>query len=106
VQKVRGFLKILIGSCLSRHITALRISSGRTRELARADGRLLQPLDGRREAPDIKWMVICSADGTARSVRAIIPLNLRQARVGLNSLRACRPSTGSCGGYVADEDTT
>jgi hypothetical protein len=61
-------------------LTALRISSGRTRELARADGRLLQPLDGRREAPDIKWMVICSADGTARSVRAICAVERRGVR--------------------------
>jgi len=33
-------------------LTGLRISGGRTRELARVGDRPLQPLDGRREAPD------------------------------------------------------
>ena len=41
------------------------------RELARVDDRPLQPLDGRREAPDRKRMIIRSPDGAARSVRAI-----------------------------------
>jgi len=52
-------------------ITGLRISGGRTRELARVDDRPLQPLDGRREAPDRKRMLIRSPDGAAQSVRAI-----------------------------------
>jgi len=53
------------------NLTALRISGGRTRELARVDDRPLQPLDGWRKAPDRKRMGIRSADGTARTVRAI-----------------------------------
>ncbi len=34
--------------------------------------RPLHPLDGRRETPDRKRMVIRSPDGAARSVRAIV----------------------------------
>jgi len=53
-------------------ITALRISGRRTRELARGGGCPLQPLDGlARQRRDRKRMVIRSADGSARSVRAI-----------------------------------
>jgi hypothetical protein len=52
-------------------ITGLLISSGRIREFARGAGRLLQPLDGRREATDSKRMLIRNPDGAARSVRAI-----------------------------------
>jgi hypothetical protein len=52
-------------------LTGLRISGGRTRELARVDDCPLQPLDGRREAPDRKRVAIRNADGAARSVRAI-----------------------------------
>jgi len=37
----------------------------------RVEDRPLQPLDGRREAPVRKRMVIRSTDGAARSVRAI-----------------------------------
>jgi hypothetical protein len=55
----------------------LRISGGRTRELARVDDRPLQPLDGRREAPDRKRMLIRSPDGAAQSVRAIVKDNQR-----------------------------
>lgn len=51
--------------------TGPRISGGRVRELARVDACPLQPLDGRREAPNNQWMAIRGADGTARSVRAI-----------------------------------
>jgi len=40
--------------------------------LACRPDRQLQPLDGRRVAPGRKWMVIRSADGAARSVRAIV----------------------------------
>ena len=36
------------------------------------DDRPLQPLDGRREAPDRKRMLVRSPDGAARSVRAIV----------------------------------
>jgi hypothetical protein len=36
------------------------------RELARVDDRPLQPLDGRREAPDRKRMIIRSPDGAAQ----------------------------------------
>ena len=39
--------------------------------LACRPDRQLQPLDGRRVAPGRKWMVIRSADGAARSIRAI-----------------------------------
>jgi len=53
-------------------LTALRISGGRECEFTRTDDRPLQPLDGWRKAPDRKPMGIRSADGTARSVRAII----------------------------------
>ncbi|MCS6804708.1 MAG: hypothetical protein RMM98_15670 [Acidobacteriota bacterium] len=56
---------------LAERLTALRISGGRTRKLACVDARPLHPLDGRREAPDRKRMAIRSADGVARSVRAI-----------------------------------
>jgi len=55
----------------SVRLTGLRISGGRTRELARVDDRPLQPLDGRRGAPDRKRMSIRSPDGAAQSVRAI-----------------------------------
>ena len=48
-------------------LTALRISGGRTRELARVVDRPLQPLDGRREAPGRQRMAIRSPDGAARS---------------------------------------
>jgi len=44
----------------------LRISGGRTRERARVDDRPLQPLDGRRRAPDRKRMAIRGSDGAAR----------------------------------------
>jgi len=40
-------------------------------ELAHQPNRPLHPLDGRREAPDRQRMAIRSADGAARSVRAI-----------------------------------
>ena len=54
-------------------ITALRISGRRTRELARGGGCPLQPLDGlARQRRDRKRMVIRSADGSVRSVRAIV----------------------------------
>jgi hypothetical protein len=43
----------------------------RNREVARGADRLLQPLDGRREATISKRMVIRSPDGAARSVRGI-----------------------------------
>jgi hypothetical protein len=56
---------------ISLYITGLRISSGGNREFARGADRLLQPLDGRREATDSKRMVIRSPDGAARSVRAV-----------------------------------
>jgi hypothetical protein len=49
----------------------LRISGRRTRERAREDDCPLHALDGRREAPDRKRVVIRNADGAARSVRAI-----------------------------------
>jgi len=53
-------------------LTALRISGRRTRELARGGGCPLQPLDGlAHQRRDRKRMVISSADGSARSVRAI-----------------------------------
>jgi len=53
-------------------ITALRISGRRTREQARGDDCPLQPLDGlARQRRDRKRMVIRSAVGEARSVRAI-----------------------------------
>jgi len=52
--------------------TALRISGRRTRELARRGGCPLQPFDGlARQRRDRKRMEIRSADGSARSVRAI-----------------------------------
>ena len=51
----------------SHCLTGLRISGGRTRERARVDDRPLQPLDGRREAPDRKRMAIRSPDGAAAS---------------------------------------
>jgi len=55
-------------------LTALRISGRRTRELARGGGCPLQPLDGlARQRRDRKRMAIRSADGSARSVRAIDP---------------------------------
>ena len=61
-------------------ITALRISGRRTRELARGGGCPLHPLDGlARQRRDRKRMVIRSADGSARSVRAIAPVQLRAA---------------------------
>ncbi len=44
------------------------------------DDRPLQPLDGRREAPDRQRMAIRSADGAARSVRAIDQRNPRDGR--------------------------
>jgi hypothetical protein len=46
-------------------------AGGRASELARVDDRPLQPLDGWREGPDRKRMLIRSPDGAARSVRAI-----------------------------------
>ena len=52
-------------------LTALRISGGRSRELARGDDRTLQPLDGRRKAPDRERMEIRSADGAALSRSAL-----------------------------------
>jgi len=39
------------------------------------DDRPLQPLDGRREAPDRKRMSIRSPVGAARSVRAIAKIS-------------------------------
>ena len=51
--------------------TGLRISGGRTRELARVDGRTLQPLDGRRDSAGQR------ADGNAqRRWRGAEPLHL------------------------------
>jgi len=73
------------GHCL----TALRISGGRTRELARVDDRPLQPLDGRREAPDRQRMAIRSADGAARSVRAIALLHPRRAPGCISNSSEC-----------------
>jgi hypothetical protein len=62
---------------MHQSLTALRISGRRTRELARGGGCPLQPLDGlARQRRDRKRMVIRSADGSARSVRAIIELSL------------------------------
>ncbi len=73
--KIRGISNaenLLMGVNRFGHcLTGLRISGERTPELARVDGRPLQPLDGRREAPDRKRMLIRSPDGAARSVRAI-----------------------------------
>jgi len=64
-----GSISLYVGfACL----TALRISGRRTRELARGGGCPLQPLDGlAHQRRDRKRMVISSADGSARSVRAI-----------------------------------
>jgi len=60
-------------------LTALRISGRRTRELAHGDDCPLQPLDGlARQRRDRKRMVIRSADGEARSVRAIDQAHRRQ----------------------------
>lgn len=53
------------------HITVPRMSGEGMCELARADRRTLQPLDGQRVAPDGKRMVIRSTDGAERSVHAI-----------------------------------
>ncbi|MCK5601458.1 hypothetical protein KAR91_06310, partial [Candidatus Pacearchaeota archaeon] len=65
-------------------LTALRISGGRMRELAREDDRPLHPLDGRRFAPDRMRMGIRSDDGVARSVRAIgISLSCEQGGADL-----------------------
>jgi len=50
--------------------------SGRGRsELARFDRRPLHPLDGRREVPDKRRVIIRSPDGAVRSVRAIALLS-------------------------------
>ena len=54
-------------------------------ELAHQPNRPLHPLDGRREAPDRKRMAIRSADGAARSVRALVPVQPPKA-VGCNRL--------------------
>ena len=54
-------------------ITGLRVSGGRSPELARVDDRPMQELDGQREALDRKQMVVRSPDGAAQSVRAIAP---------------------------------
>ncbi len=60
--------------------TGLRISGGRTRELARVDDRPLQPLDGRREAPDRKRMAIRSPDGLlGAALRSLIDLSAKAA---------------------------
>ena len=62
-----------------RGLTALRISGRRTREQARGGGCPLQPLDGlARQRRDRKRMEIRSADGEARSVRAIVEAHRRQ----------------------------
>ncbi|MBM3163532.1 MAG: hypothetical protein FJZ79_09555 [Chlorobi bacterium] len=76
--------------------SALRISGRRTRELAHGDDCPLQPLDGlARQRRDRKRMVIRSADGEARSVRAIGRV---QARCGVQrSNVACNPVLGCDG---------
>jgi hypothetical protein len=51
--------------------SALRINGGRMRARARVDDYPLHSLDGRREAPDRKRVVIRNADSAARSVRVI-----------------------------------
>jgi len=48
-------------------------------ELAHQSNRPLNPLDGRREAQDRKRIAISSADGMARSVRAILYLSVPDA---------------------------
>jgi hypothetical protein len=60
------------GKKIPKRLTGLRISGERTRKRARVDDRPMQPLDGRRGAPDRKRMAIRSPVGVARSVRAII----------------------------------
>jgi len=52
-------------------LTRLRISCGRTRQLARENDRQLQPFDGRRRVPVRKWMGTRSHDATARNVCGI-----------------------------------
>jgi hypothetical protein len=65
-------MRVLLSAPMNRGPTALRISGRRTRELARGGGCPLQPLDGlARQRRDRKRMAIRSADGSARSVRAI-----------------------------------
>lgn len=58
----------------ARHLTALRISGGRTRERTRVDDRPLQPLEGWRKAPDRKRVVIRNADGAAMRERRLEPV--------------------------------
>ena len=74
----KGWLIDIINTYSSTH-NALRISGGRTRELARVDDCPLQPLDGQARSAGQKADGNPQRDDAARSVRAI---GERYLRVG------------------------
>ena len=57
------------------------MSGGGRSELARFDRGPLQPLDGRREAPDRKWMAIRSSMERRVSARSIVKLSCAAAEL-------------------------
>ena len=65
--------------------------------LACQSDRQLQPLDGRRGAPDRKRMVIRSPDGAARSVRAIAAHNPRRRPTLIRMNHECAGAVGFSG---------